>query len=929
MRIQCEVCSATYTIDDAQLSDQPIGAQCPYCGHVKLVTRAEAEAAAAEAEPAAPPPAPPPFPSPQTVRNAPPAFDTAASLGFQEAPPPMPSEDMPGPSTGYPGEAPTTAYGPPPDMDMDMGPPVQAAPPEGAVSPFAASGLPASDPAGSGPELASAAEQITWAGGDGGTCSVCGTALHDEFDKVIGLCELHQRERRQDDPPVSGASPIDPVGDEWFVRPRHGGHVMGPLSLEEVRARLRSGEMGSTDQVSRDGTRFQPVDAFPELSYINALKAQAALQDPTAGTAIVRSRGGPSISFRTILIAAVVVGLGYGAYAQRQTLQRIWKNLSRGRVATLAIGMNPYQKELANWSESVPRGPVTLAELLDDAGARHLEDTWAGYASAEQSYRAALVKEVDHPDALGGYIENFSLWRLDQADPEEIKQAEAAIRFALRLEPEHPAVHRAAAALALGRQRLNQCQVHASDALKANPADGQARLLLAGCFLQGNVPLAVEEAQRAVAAEPRLRRADRVLARAYSGLGRFSSAREILERRQKVDADNAAIDIELGRLSRALGQAAEAEAHFRRALDKEGYRQAAYLELGELMLELRRPAVAIQALTASAEWADARGERASRIYTAWSRASLLDGQPAEAARLAGLALEANREYLPALVTRGEAALLVLEDDIAMQMGDRALKEGPNEPAALVLSGRANARSGQHAVALQRLRRAAENDPKDPRLRGVLAAYYLQQNQANQAYVLMREAAEVDPEESKSRSRFTPTALTDGPVKEAIEAFERSARVERNSPVAWAAIGMMYYFAGEPGQAMAAVKRSLRLDDSNYAGLIYRAQLELDAGRPQRAEKSARRLLVIERGFPLGHVLLARALADQGKTDEAREEYEAALRSNPGMLTARVELAGLDVRDGQVDEATLQELQRAYALNPNSLRLRRIMLRAGL
>src|SRR5688572_24853659 len=46
MRIECEVCSATYTIDDAQLSDQPIGAQCPYCGHVRLVKKGDSGAPA-------------------------------------------------------------------------------------------------------------------------------------------------------------------------------------------------------------------------------------------------------------------------------------------------------------------------------------------------------------------------------------------------------------------------------------------------------------------------------------------------------------------------------------------------------------------------------------------------------------------------------------------------------------------------------------------------------------------------------------------------------------------------------------------------------------------------------------------------------------------------------------------------------------------
>lgn len=919
MRIQCEVCSATYTIDDAQLGDQPVGAQCPYCGHVKLVSRAQAGGAPASPayvpEPEPPPPAwePPaapamsgeyPAPAGQAPSFAPPTVGPAAALGFSEPPPPMPD--------GSWGEGPATQIDPPATD---------------AYSPTEYSSLRPAEPSN---DMPSAADQIGWAAdADAATCSVCGTPLVDEFDKVIGLCELHQRERRHDEA-VSGSDSLqEMMADEWFVRPRHGGPVIGPLALEEVRDRLRRGDMSSADQVSRDGTRFQPVDAFPELSYLNALRAQQFDGPGKVTGARVRRKPAVGGGLRWLIVFLVVGALGYGAWVQRETLSRVWANLSRGRVSTLSVGLNPYQRTVEEWSRQTPASGVPLADLLRQAEERHLEDSWGGYASAEQLYRQALIAEVDHPEALGGYIENFALWRLQTADADEVQQAEAGIRFGLRLEPGHPALHRAAAALALGRDRLNQCQSNAQAALSSDPSDGRARLLLAGCFLEGNVPLAIEEARSAVADESRLRRADRVLAQAYARTGRFATAQNILEKRAQVDPDNAAVDLERGRLQRMLGRPEEAEAHFRSALAKEGYRQEAYLEIGELMLELRRPAAVIAALEEAARAAEAREERAARIYTAWARASLLQGQPNEAARLATLALEADNQYLPALVARGEAALLLGEVDVAMQMSQRALKEGPNEPAALVLSGRAHARSGRPDVALQRLRKAADNDPTDPRLRGILAAFYLQQNQANQAYVVAREAAEVDPEEAKSRSRFTPNALTDGPVQEAIEAFERSARVERNSPVAWAAIGMMYYFAGEPAQAMAAVQRSLRLDDSNLTGLMYQAQLELDAGRARRAERHARKLLVIERGFPLGHVLLARALQAQGEVESAKEEYQAALRSNPGLLAAGVELAGLDVREGEVDEATRAALDQAFAVNPNSLRLRRVLLKAGL
>ena len=38
MRIQCEKCSAAYSVKDDLLSEEPLGVQCPYCGNVQLVT---------------------------------------------------------------------------------------------------------------------------------------------------------------------------------------------------------------------------------------------------------------------------------------------------------------------------------------------------------------------------------------------------------------------------------------------------------------------------------------------------------------------------------------------------------------------------------------------------------------------------------------------------------------------------------------------------------------------------------------------------------------------------------------------------------------------------------------------------------------------------------------------------------------------------
>ena len=39
MRIDCEQCSAAFTIDDGLITDRGVRAQCPKCGHQKVVKK--------------------------------------------------------------------------------------------------------------------------------------------------------------------------------------------------------------------------------------------------------------------------------------------------------------------------------------------------------------------------------------------------------------------------------------------------------------------------------------------------------------------------------------------------------------------------------------------------------------------------------------------------------------------------------------------------------------------------------------------------------------------------------------------------------------------------------------------------------------------------------------------------------------------------
>lgn len=922
MRIQCEVCSATYTIDDAQLTDQAIGAQCPYCGHVKLVNRMGpvdgAGAAASSAEPA----------------------PESGGGGWDQG---LDFESGPGPSVPASGGGGFSAYGaqggPPPEFadlapaGQDLGGPDFGGESfAGAPSPRGRDGLgegfEGNQAFGAGARPTGAYSSTDGsldlppsdeADVGGAACSVCGTPLVDEFDKVIGLCAVHQQKQQ-------GAQAL--AGDvQWWIRPRHGGRAQGPMSLDDVRERLRRGELTPHDDVSRDGINFSSVERFPELAYITALKSPQLGNERASGVTVHRGASAGRI-FKWLVLGGVVAAVGAGVWSQRDVLVRVYENLMAGRVSTKPIGLNPVRRVSAAWAEELGTPGKSLDALIAEGEASLERDTWQSYGESLESFRRALLVDQDDPRAIGGYVEAFAARSLPTSPPNRVKFVEAVIRYGLRLHPEKLAVHRGAAALAVARNRLNQCLDHGNAAVRLGPNDGRARLLLAQCFLEGNVELAIEEIQRAKAANSELLLVPRLLGVANARLGRFATALDFHRARQQLTPEDAASFIELGDLRRSLGQAGAAEKAYDEALNKKGYGQVAYIHLGELMLELRRPVQAAEAFQSALRLAPPQGPRGAAIFGGWARAELLAGRPERAGELAEQALSFDREYLPALIVRGESALLQNDAETAGRMASRARKEGPNEPAVLVLAGRAAERTGDMKRALDALREARANDPRDPRLSGILASHYLRRDQPTQAYVVMAEAADIDPEEARARSRFTPVALSDVPVAEAIDAFRKSAENERNAPVAHAAIGLMLYFSGESAQAQEAVDRALRLDDGVIPGLIYAAQLQLDGGRPRRALRTAGRILALERGHPLALVLRARAQMELGRDQSALAAFDDALRANPGFTEAAVARAGLQL-DGPNREEALEELQRAFELNPNSLRLRRLLLEAGL
>lgn len=924
MRIECENCNAAYTIGDALLSDQPIGAQCPYCGHVRIVRKGDPPKASA---------APGAMAAPPSSSAAP--GSTGLNLAFARSVPPPPPPPM--------GKGPVSSLPPSRNLDAPFGRPSGPPPsPSFALGPGQSGrvdvsdlGVPAKDRFGQGGGDGLAVLPPTkkpGGGGSGATCQVCGTELNDEFDKVIGLCETHQRERSGQSDFGAGASSSE--AKEWRVRSIDGS-VQGPFGLSEIRSGLQDHRFGEEDMYSKGTTDFGPMDSFAELrGYTKSQQLGRTdnrnnrSRDRAAPVAQPRSSG---IGAGSIVLGLIVVALAAGgAYlvTHPELVQGVLAQSGKSDKPTGPLPPNPLKRQLDKWRLAHPDASGTPEEHLRTAQARMLEDTWRSHQQAQDAFERVLILDEDNAVAIAGYVENQVLWKAALLTEEDLRTLEAAVKFAVAVKPDSAPVQRAKAAISLARDDLNVCRTAADKALSLAPTDGMARLYLSTSFMEGNVGLAIKEAETAAAQMPALRRADRVQARALANGGRYASALKILEKRLTNDPSNAAVHWLHADVDREVGNIESAKKHYRLAIQYDGDDGGARLALGDLLLDTGDARGANEVLRVVVE-----GEKASPSYraqalAALARAELIGGKPKRAKEYADAALVLLPRAPGSLVVAAEAALMTGSATTALALADRSLEGRAGEPATLVIQARAHAALRQKEKSLQKYEEAVQNDPRDVRLRGVLAAAYLGVGGNTQAYTVMRRAAEIDPGERDARTRRSAVfALSESAVRDAIDRFRESSRDLPEKSVANAAAAMMYYHMGEIGRAKELLAVALDADSANSSARLYMGQLALERGAFAEAEDHAKKMLRVDRGSAVGSLLLGRAYVGQGKQKEALEAFDTALRSSKGLLIAEVEKAAVELASGQKEKA-LAALTRAQTVNPYLLRTRRLLLEAG-
>jgi tetratricopeptide (TPR) repeat protein len=765
-------------------------------------------------------------------------------------------------------------------------------------------------------------------------CQVCGVELTDEFDKVIGLCETHQRERSGQSSAAAPASAAEPR--VWRVR-QLDGSVSGPFTATEIVEGLDNYRFGAEDQYSRDGIEFSPLSSFSELrsrkNTSGLLEIEGKKREARAANtkkAAPRASASSSISPTTVALAALVLAAASGAAFLMMNPDLVESVIAQVREGTRPKGPlppNPLRRSLDKWRLAHPDASGTPDEHLATARARMLEDTWRAHQQAQDFFQRVLLLDEDNPLGIAGYVENQVLWRGTMMTEEELRTAEAAVKFAVAVRPDAAPVLRARAAVQLARGDLSGCRSAAERARELDRGDGLARLYLASSYLEGNVNLAIQEAEAARDAVPQLRRADRVLARAYANAGRYHSAVRVLDKRQDNDPGNAAVLLVRADVERELGNFEEARRLYKQASEREGDVALARLRLGEMALELGDRAGAEDQYKLVAEAAEATLAYRAEALAGWARASLASGKRPRADELARQALQLQPKEGAALLVAAEVALAAGSATTAIALAERVLEVRAGEPAALVVIGRAYLRDRKVERAVPRLEEAVQNDPRDLRLRGILASAYLAAGGSSQAFTVMRRLAEVDPAERDARPRRGLFALSDDAVREAMTRFHEAAREAPERSVALSSEAAVAFGHGDRARARDLFLQSLDADETNPVALIFLAQLAIERGATEEAERLANQVLRSDRSSAPARLMLGRVAMARGKLREANDELEAALRSQKGLLAAEVERAGLLLREGQKDKA-VESLQRLYTVSPQLLRTRRLLLEAG-
>ncbi len=297
------------------------------------------------------------------------------------------------------------------------------------------------------------------------------------------------------------------------------------------------------------------------------------------------------------------------------------------------------------------------------------------------------------------------------------------------------------------------------------------------------------------------------LAEAWRRRGDPERARTHARRALAADPRNKHAEVILARVAEAAGDPGAAEAHLRRALDIDPAFAQAHALLGALREARGDDAGALAAYRRAVEIAPLGADEHARIGEIHRRRGELE----EAARSFEEALRCDRRHLAAMNNFGLTLQEMGRLDAARELYERGLTMRPGHAVLLNSLGTLLALQGKTDEAIARIEEAVRSDPGWPVAQGNLALLLDGSPRAAEAGAAFERWIALEPESGGARIGLAEWHLRRGEVAAARALLEEAARLAPRDARAQTLLGEVYLRLGRTEEAIRALRRSLAID----------------------------------------------------------------------------------------------------------------------
>lgn len=482
---------------------------------------------------------------------------------------------------------------------------------------------------------------------------------------------------------------------------------------------------------------------------------------------------------------------------------------------------------------------------------------------------------------------------------------------------------------------FNAAAIQLKNALQANPANGDARLMLGEALVEMRDPAGGErELRRALELKVPDERVMPVLARALYEQRSFDVLLRELGARTFTDPSvEARVRTYVGEAYLANGDVARAAQAFGAALRVSPEDTAARLGQARLALVERRPddAMALadavlkakpdsaEALATRAEASLAKDDREGAKRALRQAVAVSPGFLAAHFGLISLALDAGADQEAATqleaarkVAAGDLRVVYFDAVLAYRKSDlekaragvlQILKGVPDHVPTLVLAGAIDLQSGQAASAEDRLRRALNRAPSHTGARRLLVAALLRSGNPARALEtlqpLLNESVQASPAVLLLAGE---TYLANGDLGKASDYFEQASRTDAQSTAARTRLGQIALAQGHAEEGIRELEAAASADTGSNQADIALVLTHVRRKEGAKALAAARALSKKQPNNPVSFQLLGGVQLMQKDTTGARASFEQALAVAPNFLPAALNLANLDLADKKPEAA---------------------------